>query len=494
MSIDTTTPVLPGEVWRFEIDHRNYIRVAPAGAGVTGWASMAQDGTRQVFYGMPSRHDLFTYLLGGSGEQDVLFDHSWPPVVAVAVPAQEMKSLIPRVSGPAKPLYLSYDWTTLSTEPVNQAPRFYEWRDHLMRLAHQFITDHHYERSSLERGVLRRIPIRPSVISNSEMRRNANITHYYPEMIGHLWRLVHEWAKQTNTSWSGPGQQELAQLIGGFCDVFSGNDCIGRVHVDHDSHVWEEKLLAGYRFLPNVTSEPYGATLLSEAGAVTGFVAEHDRTNFNRALRLWRRVGKDSGVSHPWPESVTFKWYVPIPQAAPVPVQPPAAGVQEGEREREARWWAQQYLETRERTVRFVRNAYLRFVEMQILAWLRPQNVISRTAIGHLLDAKRVTADYFLDHTAVRRPMYERWLDDKAWDFGYLIFTEDDQLVRPGDGSMNNPDDARVDGEVVLIPNSEIDRTAVNPDASDDPWTREAHYVALLNQILADPSDGGQGA
>ena len=56
----------------------------------------------------------------------------------------------------------------------------------------------------MEDGALSRIPIRPSVISDEEMVRNGNITQYQPSMIGHLWRLLHEWAKLPIDQRDGP--------------------------------------------------------------------------------------------------------------------------------------------------------------------------------------------------------------------------------------------------------------------------------------------------
>ena len=457
---------------------------------------MAQDGTRRVFYGGTAREggigNLTIYFSGGSGEADILFDYSWPPVVAVAVPLIEMLRFIPQESGPAQPLYLSADWTTLSTDPVNQAPKFYEWREHLMQLSSDFINNHHYERSSVEHGALFRIAMRPSVVSDEDMVRNGNLTQYHPGMIGHLWRLVHEWAKLPVDQRNGPEYAYLNRVVPLFCKAFEeGRDCLGDIHMEHDHRKWERHLLEGLRFLPDKSSEPYGIVRLPEDQPISSFVRGYDKRNFTKSIRLYRK-SNPGGASHPWPASVNSEWYDEMPKIPPVPAQVDLPESSAYEREREITFWSRQYLAASHHehaANRFILLAYRKFVEMQLLMVMRPENWATREGLQAISVARQITSDYFFDNDNILNAIFRTWIDPvtdaaaNAWDFGYLGFDDAGALAR---AAAPNTDDPRAGGPVVIVPESEIDRTDTALAAADQPWTAQAEWELRLNQILAE--------
>ena len=163
------------------------------------------------------------------------------------------------------------------------------------------------------------------------------------------------------------------------------------------------------------------------------------------------------------------------------------------EREREIAFWSRQYLEASHHehaANRFILLAYRKFVEMQLLMVMRPVNWTNREGLQAISEARQYTADYFFDNDDVLNMIFGTWIDPvtdvaaNAWAFGYLEFDDAGTLAR---AAPPNTDDPRAGGPVVIVPESEIDRTDTALAAADQPWTAQAEWVARLNQILGDP-------
>ena len=484
-----------GEIWPFDL--ANY-RAAPAAEGVTGWVCMRQDGTREILYAYEHPDAVERYYLGGDEDYGIAILPHYPLPVAVSVPSAELHTI--HYAAPTRDggWYMDADWTTIHDEPVNQAPKFYEWRDHLMALAHDYTANHQFERGSTTAAQIRRLPTRPSALSDEDLVRNANISQYYPEMVGHLWRLLFDWADPANANWRGVENDLLQRMIGDFCGVFTGPDCLGRVHDDHDHVVWADALIAGKRIIPRVDSEPYGVISLQGEDSVTEFVATADRRNFRKAIRLYRRATpQDSRGSHPWPDSVTDEWHVRRPRPATPPALP--AGEFRFERQAAVRFWAQQYLEARlhPEATDLALRPYRRFIEMQLLAVSRAVNYESdvRFVADTLMAARRITADFYFSHPAERQQIIAKWSDaaSTAWEFGYLYFDsggtlEEDRdpstLFSAGFNISQHETDPRRWGFIVIVEN--IDTSDDTLTRSLQPWTDQAEWVARLAAILAD--------
>ena len=320
------------------------------------------------------------------------------------------------------------------------------------------------------------------------MVRNGNITQYQPCMIGHLWRLIHEWAKLPVDQKDGPEYEYLNRIVPQFCKIFEdGRDCLGDIHMEHNHRLWERHLLAGKRFLPDKSSEPYGIIDIPEAPPVSSFVRGYDKRNFSKSIRLFRK-SSPGGASHPWPESVNAEWYEPMPQLPPIPEQADLPESSAYEREQEITFWSRQYLEAsyHEKAANpFLLLAYRRFVEMQLLMVMRVVNWTTRDGLHAIGAARLYTSDYYFDNDDILNAIFRTWIDPvtdaaaNAWDFGYLEF--DVGLSRAIGPNQLDP---RIGGPVVLIPEVEIDRTDVTAAAFDQPWTDQAVWVALLNRIL----------
>ena len=478
--------------------HKNGVEI-PQEDRVTGWACMLRDGTREVFY-IGRGFSYIDAYWNNTPIDDVAYISHFPPPVAIGGTMVD-QIVGDQLGNPPMWKYIDYDWKTFSNEVVNQAPSFYEWREHLMRLAYEFVSDHHYERGAVEEGTIQRLTSRPSALTDEEMIRNGNISQYMREMIGHLWRLMFEACKNpppVNSDWNGSKFQLVSRLIQDFCDECSGQDYLGRLHIDHDHVLWEEALSAGKRFMPRTDYEPYGVVTLEPAGSVTNLVSSTDRENFSKALRLYRRIDREAN-SHPWPDAVTDDWYVPLPE---IPHIPPLPGDFSNERTQAALWWSRQWLEAQNHRYSTSEHLelYRHFIEMQLLAVLRVKNweIDNVQALRKMLTNRRVTANYFMTHQDVRDEAKSRWSDPIAtsWQHGYLIYHPDEGFDTDLDPSIRESvsfaisqtvHDPRVSGYVTFILGNEIDRSDENILGQNQPWTAQNQWESLINLILDGP-------
>ena len=86
-------------------------------------------------------------------------------------------------------------WTNDCNHAVRQAsnpaPDFWNWREHLSNLAHDFQLGHRYDRLAMRAVDTRRYAGQPSLTSTEEQTRNGNITQHSREMLGWLWQQIH---------------------------------------------------------------------------------------------------------------------------------------------------------------------------------------------------------------------------------------------------------------------------------------------------------------
>ena len=459
MSVDTTTPIQIGEVWVFDPDPRAPHRLAPAGTGVTGWASVAlEDGTREVFYGLPySRGELYTYFEGGSGEQDILFDHSWPQVVAIAVPEPEIRRFISRASGPPEKVYISYDWTTLSLEPVNQAPNFFKWRDILSRHALE-LRQHNPAAKVYTDRVLHRIEHINYELSDENRRRAGNLSQKGRSVMGWLWRLLHDYSAVPVTdtaTWTQLGE-ELAAYLDLWCGMCAGEDWPGRVDEEHPVESWETLTRGKVRFLPEPDLSP---RILPEP-IITDAVMSTDILNFNAAVS-WRR----KPVEDTWPavESLSY----PVPDSPTVPIQnaPYAA-----EKQVAAAHWRLQWDAIAATSLpAAVKRHYQAYILQNLLASVRDRNWQSEAARQILRRNRDFTVDFVTRARADLATAYRSVPWFVSIFQGWMI------------GGLGSPLLSDVLIAVVHLPPEE--------KASDGGWLPEprARWSALLSAILDEP-------
>ena len=488
MTVDTTTPVQVGQLWRYTPDRSVRDRFAPAGEGVTAWANVAQDGTRRVFYGMPlpvggSIGDLATHLDGGSGEQEILFDHAWPPVVAVAVSYADMQRLIPRVSGPAQPLYMSYDWTTLLTEPVNQAPQFFAWRDHLAKIAHEArfdVRDLHPENP-----MLRRIEHDHHDLSGAERMSVANVSEFIRGWTGQLWWEIHDFAKldpiADETEWRARALV-IQGRMNALCDVCAGDAWDRNMTVRHPEQEWHPPLTDGLRF--QIRPGTLKPDLVDGEPVVTDAVHQSNVRNFVHARR-WREISHiESSVPHfPGIRS-------PHERTPASPVVPLRDGAHSVLRSGAAAWWRIQYdaLHNRADATAGQLAGFRKLATVLLMAELRPENHDS-TRARQAMGLNRLDIDFFLRYTDRYLPFFGV---GEAWEFGYPRYDFDvrrlvhdvdpNHLYSVAPNVSQTHWDPRVNNHVALIPEDEITRTG--GVATDDVWTGQAATVALIDSIL----------
>ena len=133
-------------------------------------------------------------------------------------------------------------------EPVNQAPTFMMWREHLCTIAHE-LQHQQFERGAMRSSSVRSHASRPANITDEDAIRNANISQWGREEVGRLWRELHGWAEldptSTTNDWNGVPRQEMQAKIEGFCAACEGRGRIDLIHDEHNHLVWKEALRRG---------------------------------------------------------------------------------------------------------------------------------------------------------------------------------------------------------------------------------------------------------
>ena len=98
-----------------------------------------------------------------------------------------------------------------------------------------------------------------------------------------------------------PEYEYLNRIIPQFCKSFEdGRDCLGDIHREHNHGVWERHLLAGKRFLPDKSSEPYGIVGIPDSIPVSSFVRGYDKKiSASRSVSIERAVPGESPTPGP---------------------------------------------------------------------------------------------------------------------------------------------------------------------------------------------------
>ena len=144
----------------------------------------------------------------------------------------------------------------MPSEGVNPAPDFWNWREHLSNLAHDFQLGHRYDRLAMRAVDTRRYAGQPSLTSTEEQTRNGNITQHSREMLGWLWQQIHIMSRMShNDDWRA-FREWLRPWIEGYCACFDARGALDRIHVGHDFLVWEKSLRLHERFIPDFQRVP----------------------------------------------------------------------------------------------------------------------------------------------------------------------------------------------------------------------------------------------
>ena len=121
-----------------------------------------------------------------------------------------------------------------------------------------------------------------------------NITQWPREYIGRLWRLIHDLLKYDpefeHDAWRAQ-HAIVKDLVEGFCKTCTTTPegkrprrFFRHLHRNHNHTEWRADLDAGYRFLPDLSSKPYGTIREADRTGVNVWVSHHDLRNFNLCL------------------------------------------------------------------------------------------------------------------------------------------------------------------------------------------------------------------
>ena len=400
---------------------------------------------------------------------------------------------------------LAHLWTeffTMATEPVNPAPDFFNWREHLSALAHDLPLGHRFDRLALRDPETRRYPGQPNLRSTEDQDRNGNITQYTREMLGWLWYQVHLLGEMTHLNDWQTFRDWLRPLVEGYCACFERRGSLDRLHIGHDHRLWKTDLQSGKRFLPDFTVEPFGVIELEPAGHVTDLVASVDIENFGNAVDFFS-TSKADEILDVWPDGLQSA-FARISAPPEVTIQVPVSEVQQ----QLVNWWAAQWhsYETYvEQTSPALRLIYRRYVEMQVLACLRNVNWSSQDLVDKLYLGRWNAFEYgarsFNDQRHLLRHGW--WTETGAdqipfYNDGFLYWdldTEDlirdaieydgtDPLTAPLEAAMSLAD-PRVATHIVVVDRDEIDRSAPGIP-SVQPWN-------LNVDVFGDPTGDTTG-
>ena len=362
-------------------------------------------------------------------------------------------------------------------EPVNPAPDFWNWREHLSNLAHDFQLGHRYDRLAMRAVDTRRYAGQPSLTSTEEQTRNGNITQHSREMLGWLWQQIHIMSRMShNDDWRA-FREWLRPWIEGYCACFDARGALDRIHVGHDFLVWEKSLRLHERFIPDFSSYPFGVIRVPDVLPVTDAVSVLDLRNFGNAVDFFGNSDADT-IRDVWPDGLLS---VSEMIQHPVPVSVPSLA-DTGQQDL-VDYWQEQWFNLRTYTDYSGpagTRAYRAYVELQLLAILRNANWSNVDNIRKMDAAKWGAFDY-AELSGSENPIsaifanrVDYWFDGYQYYDGTMLVRDEvpydpaDPLTAPFEAAMSLAD-PRVSTYVVVVDRDEIDRTA-SGIPSTHPW------------------------
>ena len=411
--------------------------------------------------------------------------------------------------------YLNYynpdEYASSSPDPVNPWPWFLQTREHLAQMAHDFLLDHGFEDGTLTdtetRGWMNHL-----IAQGDYARRNKVTSHWFPEMLGMCWRLLHEFINAhpdaaTNPDWQTP-MAEVAAIIEPFCEKCSGGSRLRHIKRHLDIDAWEEKLEEGYRLLPDFSSKPWGIQTIDVGHGANSYFAELDRRNFLKATD-WhgdRDIGEpDIYTAHRSEAEV-------LPDTGAYSV---IAGSDFANRSfaietiQHLYYYVLNHRESSDELIRCMR----RYSEMWLLALNRLENwppIREGFLTEEIIHIYSISGRFLMDpNNEIHQAIIERWGDvsfhqrQSAWRHGFLTLNgnrlEEDFV--PYDPNFPwTRDEAYLEGDdrrrsrFVVVGVDEIDEDAMGPNgeilaASVKPWAEEAERMAWVESVIGpDPA------
>ena len=472
--------IVLGEVWPESLANERNLP-----AGVTGWVSLALDGSREIFYGRFGYVGLLSYYR--LQEHEYLSHQDFPPPVAVAVPWEGLHA-IPQLEPLPHRLWIDYDWATLSTEPVNQGTDFFTWRSHISKIAHEArfdVRDFHAEDPGVRRIDHDRLQLLPG-----ERVSVGNASESVRSWCGQLWWEIHDYASlhPVNDRVEWRRRRPLLQArMDALCVVCGGEGWDRYLTVEHPEDEWEQPLSDGLRLAYH--PETLHPVVLVGEPIVTDAVFESNVRNFVTARR-WHEVSHRPATTPHFPPNTAAE------QTPPSPVLPVLDGEHSARRTGAAAWWRRKwdYIQSLTAVTNEQRALYWKWATVALLAELRPENHASTDSVARMV-LNRLDPDYLIRNTAP----YLAWFSGTGapWEFGYPRLDLDVKAttyvhdydpthyyaVRPP--IAQHRWDPRVNNRVVMIAESEIDRSAGDTVVANlHPWTAQAEWTTLINQIL----------
>ena len=401
----------------------------------------------------------------------------------------------------ARAFYAAYDWTVVS-ERVNQGEPFRAWREHLSAMVDEFLSYHGFEDGTLT-DIATRGWFNHQIAEGDAARRNKVISHWFPEYLGMVWRLLHKWGAIDATvtdDWKA-AEAPLRAIVEPFCENCEGVSRIRHIRRHLDLDAWETKLAEGHRVLPDFPAgKPWAPALTDTDHGVNSYYSRIDRQNFVFAAD-WH--GDAGLVKDAHPDYLSQS--VQLPDLGAYTLLP---GTNLGNRTSAVNEVRELYVGVRDHrlTTPELLRATRKFAEMWLLAIPRLENwpPTRGSFVTEVLKMILMTVDTVLDPThGHHQALIQRWgdasahVDEDAWRHGFLIFNADrDMLVTDylitdvaaepwtiTESAAPARGDFRRASRFVVVGGTEVDDT-MGTVAAERPWLEQAERLAWVDTVI----------
>ena len=370
-------------------------------------------------------------------------------------------------------------------EPINQAEYFFDYREHLARLADEFYTGHSHHGPVIESHEHDGYSI-DTRVDDEGTRRNNVVTQHVRRMIGWMWREIHIWVKEDPLTeektpgikdWVARHENSIRPAMEALCYACGGRAWSRGMRALMDLPLWETAVDEGRRFLPDKSTDEWGIHYMGTTRHSSVVAKTIDIQNFVRALRYHET------------ETVRSDSYADL-----------ATDYVDNLARREAlEWWRESNLAARvyidsvagmDATAH--KAVWNRWARMNILALLRDENQTPEALAK--MEGNKVhyqTWYTYIDDAALEFPDGETF-----WRNGFIRYdstTNDfqrdemsqnfyDRLTAPEE--ITDGGDHRVSTNTILIPREEIPRDANFVGAAwEEEWVEEDYWVPVVGGI-----------
>lgn len=386
--------------------------------------------------------------------------------------------------------YLPYEYTPgpflIQEAHVNQAPIFWQWRNHLAQIAHEFRATplnfvHHLENPRMHRVHAETKHTRES------LTREANVTEWTMMMIGIMWTMIHEWTQDdpTQEGWRA-SETILTPQMEQLCYQCSKLGWVYEMRRNHNHQEWAAALNQGHFFYPD------------EEWGVAPSIAQHGKiekvafmSNFVEALKFYESNQGATGF---------FDWTQELPVVDSIyhqtPLFPFDPALFDGpysaqKTDLAARWWSDwNFAKADSSADPNDLDLYRRWAFLNLLAILRDVNYTEESIAK--IESNFVPFEEFIIRTNAYSVAVT--VDRDPWRHGFWYWNGNEVVRDEKELDLNEPatlpeaaargrGDDRVSTYVVVVAEEEIDR-ASNSVAAFDTWNEQSTWVGRVNSTL----------